>query len=47
LVVSQEGARQQASVSTMPTMMILDAQGLVRWVAPAGATAEDALAAIP
>lgn len=38
--------RREAGVSELPSTLVLDPDGRVRWVAPATATAEDVVAAI-
>jgi hypothetical protein len=47
LVDDGGASRASAGVSTLPATLVLDAQGTLVWSAPATATAEDVVAAIP
>ena len=47
-VVDQGAAAQRAAgVTAQPGTLVVDEQGVVQWVAPAEATSDDALAALP
>ena len=45
LVDSHETGRREAGVTALPATMVLDAQGVTKWVAPAAAAVEDVIAA--
>jgi thiol-disulfide isomerase/thioredoxin len=45
LVDSQGTGKREAGVTTLPATIVLDARGTLKWVAPAGASAEDVVAA--
>ena len=47
LVDRGDVSRASAGVSKLPATLVLDAQGTLRWSAPAGATAGDVVAAVP
>lgn len=40
-------AQREAGILELPGTLIVDEQGIVRWVAPAEATSDDVLAASP
>lgn len=46
LVDSGDASKREAGVRALPTTLVLDAKGVVRWVAPADATAADVVAAV-
>lgn len=41
------GAQQQSGVTAQPATLVVDQRGTVQWVAPADATVDDLLSAIP
>lgn len=45
LVDSGDASRREAGVRALPTTLVLDAKGVVRWSAPTEATAEDVVEA--
>lgn len=47
LVDREDVSRRSAGVTSLPSTLVLDDQGKLRWSAPAGATASDVTAAIP
>jgi hypothetical protein len=42
-----ETAQKQAGIDELPATLILNAKGIVHWVAPSGATAADVVQALP
>ena len=45
LVDSGDASKREAGVRALPSTLVLDAKGVVRWVAPPDATAADVVAA--
>ena len=45
LVDAGDASRREAAVRELPTTLVLDAGGTVRWASPVGATADDVVAA--